>query len=97
MAKYKELDETNKIKVKEMVFDNNCKIAANGFLGFDVKKLKPSKENLKKFQEQFNGHSLCGCFSCMEIAKTFVVSNVDIKEDVIFESMKDLNTLDFSK
>jgi hypothetical protein len=79
------------------VFDSNLTTAAIGFIfanmqGFKPKKLAPTKENLKKFQEQFTGHPLCGCFSCMELAKNFILENHSIKEEVISESMRELDS-----
>lgn len=78
-------------KNKQIIFDNNVTIAGRGLLGFAVKKLAPTKKNLEKFQKQFNGHNLCGCYSCLELAKMFVVSSPDIREEVITESMKELH------
>lgn len=78
-------------QVIDEVYNDNVKIAGTGLLGFSVRKLAPSKENLKKFQEQFNGHPMCGCYSCIELAKTFVISTPSIKEEVITQSMKDLS------
>ena len=93
MRAFKELTSKEKQVVKEFVLDRNMRTAGRGLLGFNVKKLTPSKENKKKFQEQFDGHSLCGCYSCMQIAKTFINSNQTIKEEVITESMKDLDQI----
>lgn len=74
------------------VFDNNLEIAGKGLLGFAVKKLAPTKENLKKFREQFSG-PLCGCIGCMELSKNFILENHAMKEEVVTASMKDLDIL----
>lgn len=72
------------------VFDINLNTACRGILGFAVKKLAPTKENLKKFNEQFSTGPLCSCVGCMELAKTFILDTHSAKEAVITASMDDL-------
>lgn len=91
MKKFSELPVEDKLVIKDIVFEGNTIIAATGLLGFAVKKLAPSKENLRKFQEQFTGHPICGCVGCIEIGKQFALKTLDIKEEIIGESMKDLD------
>lgn len=90
MKRFKDLDKQEQTIVKKDVYDNNTNIASKGLLGFAVKKLAPTKENKKKFELQFDTHSLCGCYSCMELAKTFIDNSASIKEEIVSESMKDL-------
>lgn len=90
MKKFKDLTKEEQTSVKKIVYETNVGIAGLGLLGFTVKKLAPTKKNLQKFQEQFNGHPLCGCVACLELAKTFVKASAEIREEVIAESMNDL-------
>ena len=86
MKKFKDLSTEEKTIARNVMFDRNINTAAHGILGFEVRKLKPTKENIEKFKKQFEVHTLCGCFSCVEIAKTFVLNSSQIKEEVIVES-----------
>lgn len=91
MKKFGDLNKKEKNFVRNLVIDMNTYIAGRGLLGFNVKKLAPSKENKKKFDDEFSRQGgLCGCYSCMELAKIFINKAPDIKESVVAESMKDL-------
>lgn len=90
MKKFKDLNKKEQGLVKDKIYNTNVDIASLGLLGFTVKKLAPTKKNLQKFQEQFNGHPICGCVACLELAKTFVKASHEIREEVITESMNDL-------
>jgi len=97
MKQFKDLNKQEQMFVKNLVLDTNTTIAGRGLLGFEVKKLVPSKENKKKFEEQFTiGHNGCGCYSCMELAKIFIDKSPDIKEEIISESTKDLESFSMS-
>lgn len=85
--KIKELSKEDQKYIYKTIFEDNLNIASKGFLGFKVRKLKPTKENLEKFRRQFTGHPMCGCISCMELAKNFIMETADIKEEVIKISM----------
>lgn len=78
---------------KTSILENNTNIAALGLLGFEVKKLAPSKENKKRFDDQFNNHQLCGCVGCIDLAKIFIDKMPDIKEAIIVESMIEMRAL----
>ena len=80
-------------KILNKVFEGNLQIAGEQLVGISKsKKLVPSKENLKKFQKQFefNQHSLCGCYSCVELGKLFVKNDRNMVEEVIAVSTKDI-------
>lgn len=94
--KFKDLNREDRQVVKDFIFDKNMDIACLALLGFNTKKLAPSKKNLQKFQEQFSGHPMCGCYSCMELAKTFVSSTPDMKEDVVSAAMMELEVVDIT-
>lgn len=79
--------------MKQKIFEENLTIATTGLLGFAVKKLAPSKKNMERFQKQFTGHPLCGCMSCMEIGKSFILNDQVMKEEIIAESTKDYSKL----
>jgi hypothetical protein len=93
MRTYKDLNDDEQKLVKTYIFDMNKEIAGKGLLGFDVKKLSPSKETKKKFDEQFTGHPLCGCVGCMQLANIFIDKSPDIREEIIVESVKDLKNV----
>ncbi len=42
----------------------------------------------KSFQTSRAPHAMCGCFSCMELAKTFVLDDEELKQDVEDASAK---------
>jgi hypothetical protein len=97
MSSYKDLSSEEQNIVKTYIYDINKEIAGKGLLGFDVKKLLPSKENKKKFSEQFQpSHQLCACVGCMQLANIFIDKSPDIKEEIIVESMKDLQSVKVS-
>jgi hypothetical protein len=77
---------------KSTILSENTAIASRGLLGFAVKKLAPSKENKRKFDADFSGHQLCGCVGCMELAKIFIDKSPDIREEIIEQSMRDLES-----
>lgn len=91
--KYKDLSASDQKATRDIAFDCNTIVAAKGLLGFAVKILAPTKENLEKFQKQFNGHPMCGCYSCIELGKQFALKTPDIKEEIVRESMLDLEKL----
>jgi hypothetical protein len=93
MRGYKDLSEEEQKLVKTYIFDTNKEIAGRGLLGFDVKKLSPSKKTKKEFDEQFTGHPLCGCVGCMQLANIFIDKSPDVWEEIIVESVKDLQTV----
>lgn len=92
MRAFKDLNRSEKRVVADRQFDYNLEIAASGLLGFAVKKLAPTKENLKRFQEQFTGHPLCGCVACLELGKSFAMSKPDVKEEIITVSMDEIES-----
>jgi hypothetical protein len=92
MKNFNELNATEKKTICEIVFESNLKEASLGLLGFAVRKLAPTKENLKKFQLQFSGHPLCSCFGCIELGKNFAMSNRDIKEEIISVSTDEVQS-----
>lgn len=79
----------NKKELLNKIYDKNITTASRGLNGFDVKILKPTKENLKKFQEQFAIHQMCGCYSCIQAGKLFVEARHDLKEEVIGASTQE--------
>lgn len=93
MRKFKDLSENEKEYHKDVMFDQNTITAAKGLLGFAVKRLAPTKENFEKFQKQFNGHPMCGCYSCIELGKQFALKTPEIKEEIIGEATYDLDRL----
>ena len=92
MKKFNELSAEEKKAICEITFESNLKEASLGLLGFAVRKLAPTKENLKKFQEQFSGHPLCSCFGCVELGKNFAMSDRNIKEEIISVSTDEVQS-----
>jgi hypothetical protein len=90
MKSYKDLDAMDKAVVKDCILSDNTATASRGLLGLAVKKLAPTKENKKKFDLDFSGHSLCGCYGCMELAKIFIDKSPDIQEEIVEQSTRDL-------
>jgi len=90
MKRYKDLSKQEKNELRISIQNNNTKVASLGLLGFEVKKLAPTKENKERFDNQFNGHPMCGCVGCMELAKIFIDKAPDIQEAIIVESMNEL-------
>jgi predicted house-cleaning NTP pyrophosphatase (Maf/HAM1 superfamily) len=95
MKKFNQLTKEEKSIVSKTVYDRNIKIASIGLNGFDVQILKPTKENLKKFQDQFAAHPMCGCYACIQLGKTFIENNVELKENVIAVSTEELENSKF--
>jgi hypothetical protein len=93
MKTFKDLDKSQQQFIRSTVIKENTEIAGFGLLGFNVKKLAPSKKNKEKFDQDFTGHPLCGCVGCMELAKIFIDKAPDIQEEIHIESAKDIETL----
>jgi len=88
---YKDLNVVQQKLIREYYIEENTQVAVSGLLGKVVKKLSPTKENKRKFDEQLTiGHNGCGCFSCVELARIFVDKAPDIKEAIIGEATKDI-------
>jgi len=92
MKKFNELSAEDQKLVKDTVIDLNTKTASFGLLGFKVTKLSPTKKNQERFQEEFMGHSLCGCVGCMELAKIFIDNKApDIQEEIRTVTMNEID------
>lgn len=90
MRSYKDLNKEEQESVKMDILNKNTITACLGLQGFTVSKLTPSKENRKKFQQEFKTDYLCGCVGCMEMAKIFIDKSEDMREEVIYESTREL-------
>jgi hypothetical protein len=82
----------NKQRAK-LVYEKNIDITAKGLLGFDTPSiLAPTKENIEKFNKQFETHFLCGCYSCVELGRLFIKADHELHERVISVSTKELES-----
>jgi hypothetical protein len=78
----------------KLVYEKNLDITAKGLLGFDAPSvLAPTKENIEKFNRQFETHFLCGCVGCVELGKMFIKADHELNERVIGVSTQELDAM----